>query len=384
MRFTADAANVFVRLGVPTTVWYPAVDWWDFKWFTISGLGFEKKWKWILKVLSEVVIQVPQREPWCGFKVHRMDPRIRAQRYRWSPNALDLKEDEITVVHPPYVIPHLLRTLPPRNIKLVGVMHINMEEAIRSPSPEMASWFRHCLAQARLLASIPWIATSEKAGRAAQRLGVPIRRVIDTGVDLSLFHPRRPSSASSFERPLVVTLFCDHKVQKGQGTGVEAVRRVKERYPNRIQLCSIGRVLPEFASAFDRHFGYLHAEAYADALRETDIFVYPSLYDGFPAPPLEALACGSALVTTSVEGVTEYAANGENCLLCRPGDPDGMQVQIERLLQDAPLRERLRANGPLTAQAYSVERCGQELLEFLREVYEEELAVSLELAGSRG
>jgi hypothetical protein len=126
--------------------------------------------------------------------------------------------------------------------------------------------------------------------------------------------------------------------------------------------------IAECAKLFDHNYGYLHGEEYVKAIQESDIFVYPSLYDGFPAPPLEALACGSALVTTAVEGVTEYAVDGENCLLCKPGNAVMMRDNVIRLVHDATLRERLRSNGPKTAKAYSVERSARQLLEFLLEI----------------
>jgi glycosyltransferase involved in cell wall biosynthesis len=169
---------------------------------------------------------------------------------------------------------------------------------------------------------------------------------------------------------LQVSLYCDPNLQKGQVVGVEAMRSMKSLVPS-VRLCSVGRVLPRYAKVFDRNYGYLHKEKLVQALQESDIFVYPSLYDGFPAPPLQAMACGAALVTTAVEGVLEYAREGENCLLCPPGQAPAMREQVLRLVRDAELRQRLQSNGSQTAQGYSVERSAGQLLEFLKEVYQE-------------
>jgi glycosyltransferase involved in cell wall biosynthesis len=365
-RITADTANVFARLGIPTTVVFPAVDWWDYKLFGVSRMGFANKCKQTLRLAGEVLINAPFRRSWCGLKLHEVDPRIKTTRFLISPSARKWGENGITVVHPPYLIPHLLRTMAHPRIKMVSAVHVNLEKAIQSSSPVAAAWYAHWVAFERFL-SVPRYATSEGARKSAERLGIPVRKVIYGGIDLSLFHalPVRDRAA-----PLVITLYCDPNVQKGRSVGVDALKTLKSVAEN-TQLCSIGHVSAEEAKVFDHNYGYLHGEEYAGALQHSDIFVYPSLYDGFPAPPLQAMACGAALVTTAVEGVTEYGAHEHNCLLCEPGKAEAMRDQIVRLIEDRELRERLQANGPKTAEAFSVERSARQLLEFLREVYEE-------------
>jgi len=366
-RFTADTATVFARLGVPTTVLFPAVDWWDFRLFSISRTKFPGKWKLILKLASEMVANVPFRRKWCGFKYHPVDPKVRAARYLLTPSALDWRENEVTVVHPPYLIPHLLRTIPRPGIKLVSVLHMNLEKAMQSPHPETAAWFTHWVARDHFI-SVPRYTTSEAAKRAAERLGIQVRKVIyDGSVDLNLF---RTASSKRREGPLVITLYCDPTPQKGQAVGVEVFKKLKS-VASDIRLCSLGHVMKEHASVFDHNYGYLHGEALVNAFQNSDIFVYPSFFDGFPAPPLQAMACGAALVTTAVEGVTEYGEHEHNCLLCDPGDVEGIQDQVLRLIQNRELREALQLNGPKTAERFSVESSARQLLEFLREVHEE-------------
>lgn len=365
-RITADTANAFVKRGIPATVMFPAVDWLDYKLFLISRGGFFNRSKEILRLGLEILTHIPFRRRWCGFKFHEVDPRVRGERFLLIPSAVNWPKGEVVVVHPPYLLPHLLRTIPDGGIKLVVAVHVNLQKAMSSPSPPVSAWYRHWVAQERLVSVVRYT-TSEDSRKAAEELGIPIREVIPNGIDLSLFQPARPPATGS---PLVVSLYCDPHPQKGRAAGVEALKRLKSR-SGLIRLCSIGRVTAEQSRIFDHNYGYLHGQTYAKALQESDIFVYPSLYDGFPAPPLQAMACGAALVTTSVEGVTQYAVDEENCLLSTPGDSQMMSVQILRLTQDQVLRERLRANGVKTAQGYSIERSAALLLEFLQEVYSE-------------
>ena len=97
----------------------------------------------------------------------------------------------------------------------------------------------------------------------------------------------------------------------------------------------------------------------ASFLSYVDVFVFPSRVEGFGLPPLEAMACGAAVVVTDSGGVREYARDEENCLLVPPGDATAIARAIERLSIDPgaeTLRERLARAGRATALAYPVER----------------------------
>ena len=361
-RIVADTANFFVRQGVQTVIHYPTVDWWDYRVFTLSRLSLRKKAVHWARLIADLLVGGIARRTWCGLRLHQVDPRVRTARFWAAPSAADWNEGDVAVVHPPYLVPHLLKTLPNDKIKLVTALHVNLESALRSTSAETAAWYAHWVAFHRLL-SVPTIITSQEAEEGARRLGIRTDKLIYGGIDLGFF---RPPEAPRPEQPLTVTLYCDPNPQKGREAGVEALRLVKKRFPE-VRIGSLGIVTPEQSRDFDRNYGYLHREEYARALQESDIFLYPSLYDGFPAPPLQAMASGAALVTTEVEGVGSYAEDGVNCLLCRPGDIDGMAGQVARLIQDTALRETLRHNAPQAAERFSIERSAADLLEFLED-----------------
>jgi len=250
---------------------------------------------------------------------------------------------------------------------MVSALHMNLEKALASPSAEAAAWYRNWVARERYL-QIPRYTTSQASREAAQRLGIPVRRIIyDGSLDLDLFHP---DPTAKERKKVAVLLYCDRNLQKGQAVGIRALEGLKASFPQ-VQFYSVGNVYPRYANFFDQNHGFLHQEQLVKVLQETDIFVYPSLYDGFPAPPLQALACGAALVSTAVEGVREYVVPGENGLLCEPGDPISLRNQVIRLIQDSDLRRKLQQNGPQTAQAFSIEKSTEQLLEFLEEVYAE-------------
>ncbi len=365
-RLTADAATALAQRGIATTVLFPAVDWWDYQVFSLVRMPWPGRCKHVAWLVWQVLMGALFRRPWCGFKHHAVHPAVRTKRFLLTPSARAWRDDSITVVHPPYLMPHLLRTLPRPTIAMVGAVHINLEEAMHSDVPEVAAWYRHRVASERLL-SMPCYAVGEEARQAAERLGISVRTVIYNGVDLRLVHPAGPARP---EGPLVITLYCDTNAQKGTDVGIAALQAIKTEAPD-VRLCSVGHLADKWSHLFDRNYGYLHGETYAEALRSSDIFIYPSRYDGFGVPAMEAMASGAALVTTAVGGVKEYAVHGENALVCEPGNAAALREQVLRLVRDRALRDRLRTNGLQTASSFSVEHNAEQLLAFLREVYEE-------------
>ncbi|MGN6758905.1 MAG: glycosyltransferase family 4 protein [Thermomicrobiales bacterium] len=82
-----------------------------------------------------------------------------------------------------------------------------------------------------------------------------------------------------------------------------------------------------------------------------DVFVYPSLYEGFGLPPLEAMACGTPVITSSSSSLPEVV--GDAALMFEPTDTGALAGALERVLNDEPLRECLCAAGQERAARFS-------------------------------
>ncbi|MBO9384191.1 MAG: glycosyltransferase family 4 protein [Roseiflexus sp.] len=90
------------------------------------------------------------------------------------------------------------------------------------------------------------------------------------------------------------------------------------------------------------------------------VFVYPSLYEGFGLPPLEALACGVPVVVSHAASLPEVV--GDAGLYCDPYDPHDIARQIAALLEDNDLALRLRYASVIRARQFSWERAARETL----------------------
>jgi glycosyltransferase involved in cell wall biosynthesis len=96
--------------------------------------------------------------------------------------------------------------------------------------------------------------------------------------------------------------------------------------------------------------------------------VFPSLYEGFGLPPLEALACGTPVIASNRGSLPEIV--GEGGLLVEPDDVEGLAGAMERLLNDDTLWADLREKGLAHAARFSWEKTARETLAVYREIGE--------------
>jgi glycosyltransferase involved in cell wall biosynthesis len=97
-----------------------------------------------------------------------------------------------------------------------------------------------------------------------------------------------------------------------------------------------------------------------------DIFIYPSLYEGFGLPPLEAMACGTAVACSSSSSLPEVV--GDAGVLFDPFDIDDMAAAVDRLLRDDDLRRQLAARGRERAASFTWERAAEQTVRLYQEV----------------
>ncbi len=114
--------------------------------------------------------------------------------------------------------------------------------------------------------------------------------------------------------------------------------------------------------------GYVPDEDLPYLYKAATCFVYPSLYEGFGLPPLEAMACGCPVITSNLSSLPEVV--GEAAILVNPYNIDEITAALEKILTDESLRQNLKERGFKQAQKFSWQKTALKILKILNEVNE--------------
>jgi glycosyltransferase involved in cell wall biosynthesis len=115
-----------------------------------------------------------------------------------------------------------------------------------------------------------------------------------------------------------------------------------------------------------RRLGYVPDEDLAALYASCSAFVYPSFYEGFGLPIIEAMTLGAATITSNVSSLPEVA--GDAAVLVDPSKPEEIAAAMEKLLVDEKLRARLQQAGLARARLFSYETCAADMMKVYQEV----------------
>ncbi|MCU0869584.1 MAG: glycosyltransferase family 4 protein [Burkholderiales bacterium] len=107
------------------------------------------------------------------------------------------------------------------------------------------------------------------------------------------------------------------------------------------------------------HVGYVTDPQLRALYEAASCFVYPSFYEGFGLPPLEAMLCGCPVIVSRAASLPEVC--GDAALYCDAADPRTLADAMRSIMGDAALRARLTEAGQARARTFSWERCATEL-----------------------
>lgn len=153
----------------------------------------------------------------------------------------------------------------------------------------------------------------------------------------------------------------------------------KKNYPHKLVIGGSGRSCPpDLANAIppeirDREIlftGYLTRDELVDMYNAAELFVYPSLYEGFGIPPLEAMSCGTPVVVSGTSSLPEVV--GDAACLIDPYDTMGLSAALEELILDEGYRAELSGKGLARSKLFSWEKTGKETWKVYEEVAEKE------------
>ncbi len=115
-----------------------------------------------------------------------------------------------------------------------------------------------------------------------------------------------------------------------------------------------------------RFLGFIPIEVLRIFYDEAKIFVFPSLYEGFGLPPLEAMAHGTPVVTSNVSSLPEVVGNA--AVLVNPENVFEIMRALHRVLMDKPLRDRMKERGYRQATKFSWEISVRRVLDVYHQI----------------
>lgn len=205
-------------------------------------------------------------------------------------------------------------------------------------------------------------------------------RVVYSGVDPALAPVAKNQQVEGLRRQLGINgpyILHVGSVQprKNLSRLIEAFARIRDTLPG-LQLVLAGNKSWGYGQIEEsvRHFelngqvvmpGYISdadlPALYSGAL----VYAFPSLYEGFGFPALEAMACGTAVVCASASSLPEVV--GDSALAVAPTDIDGWATALRRVLTDETLRDDLRRRGLQQVRSFTWDSCARATLDVLQE-----------------
>lgn len=206
--------------------------------------------------------------------------------------------------------------------------------------------------------------------------------VVHLGVDGAVFAPQPAATAGpaltqvGVRRPYLLAVGT-LEPRKNLATLLRAYATLPASTPPLVLVGGLGWGDDSLATAIDalnlrgrvQMTGYIADELLPALYSQAEVFVYPSIYEGFGLPVLEAMACGAPVITSNVSSLPEVA--GDAALLVDPHDVGKLAAAIQTLLEAPGQRQRRQEAGLVRARAFSWARCAFDTVNVYRAVLEQ-------------
>jgi glycosyltransferase involved in cell wall biosynthesis len=172
---------------------------------------------------------------------------------------------------------------------------------------------------------------------------------IGFGINHDVFHPLEVQRES-----IIFTIYRDDP-NKGFNVFVDAINKLwKIRKDFKVMIAGGNINLDKYKINFPfESVGWVSNDNTLVMLYARSIFVNTGINEALPMPPLEAMACKSAVITSRIPGSKEFVIESSNCLSFAPNSADDLNEKIEVLLDDENLRCKISEGGFVTAKRYN-------------------------------
>ncbi|PLX27422.1 hypothetical protein C0583_03870 [Candidatus Parcubacteria bacterium] len=202
-----------------------------------------------------------------------------------------------------------------------------------------------------IIANSTWVKNTIKKENNKECVGV-----VCPAIDHNVFYKRKEFKPINKNNVKIVSL-SKHKIWKGIPEALKTIKILRDRGYN-IEFKTFGGDFPsdklsnELKDVIYSYEGRKENDELAKFYSEADILISSSYYESFPLPQLEAMACGTPVVTTKY-GTEDYAYNNENCYVVEPKNPEMMAMAIEKLINSPEIYKKFSERGVETAKKFT-------------------------------
>ena len=239
------------------------------------------------------------------------------------------------------------------------IKYENMQRSFPTNPLRIKNWFSHLpIYNSEIVGGLTRWEMNE-----IRKFGIPNERIrhMPICVDLGLFRGKRKNFKEKHDIDGKMILFVGQPIpRKGPEYLIKAMANVIRKYPDAKCVFVGYKSSPEIEKMCKSlnieknviFIGFLNEEEKIDAYRSADVFVLPTLYEGFGIVFIEAMASGCPIVTTNVAGVPEIVENIKNGILTRPRNSDDIATGIIKILDSKALARKISKNNTKKAKLY--------------------------------
>lgn len=192
-------------------------------------------------------------------------------------------------------------------------------------------------------------------------LGVPTT-LIRNSIDSSVFD----SKAEFSDRGHSLSMLCHVSKNKASDWGLTVIHELKKKYPDlRVELFGAPTCPDDLPDYITYHRLATANELKNEVYGKTSVYMMTSDWEGWGLTGMEAMASGSAFVTTDNGGIDEYIFNNVNGIIVPIRDTEKMVKAVSRIFDDLDLRRRFVLNGYDSLKNFSIDVSGQQLVEII-------------------
>lgn len=276
----------------------------------------------------------------------------------------------------------LLKAMPASDINIATISYSGFAAA-RSPKGTPFHYYMHyeplvredgykkkIIEESYFLPTVKIANSSWLAAMIKEKTGQEVAGLVFPAIDHKIFYAKNKKGEINKNGKITIAGFAKYKKWKGLTESLMAIKILRDKGYN-INFITFGnafdkKMLPPEVRGVEFTFsGSKINESLADFYRGADIYISSSYFESFPLPPLEAMACGTPVVTT-VFGTEDYAINRQTAMVVKPKNPEQMAQAIVELIENKDLYQRLSERGIEAAKKFTWQAAAEQMENILK------------------